>query len=406
MSNHDELRDALRRTADRGTGGTTHPLGLEDVKGRARGIRRRRAALTGLAAAAVLAIAVPAGIVVTDQGNNGPDTGPAATPTPTPLEPGEPVLLDVEAAPSGGPAALPVLLGSTLTEPNGDTIEVGDGVRAFVPLGDGWVVTRQRSVEDITVDRLDAEGTVIGSDRGSWGLAASEDETAVAYARPTGEVMTVSEGEEPFSLGRVPMASPEVVVMQGSANCRDTAESGRCTVYANDPNKGESWSVTSGLEASRAFDFSTVRGLAPDGRLAGIVSVSATGSCSAVVSADGSEQWRTCDYTLDAFSPDGRLILGRPAYLDGAGDASLALLRADSGELVARFQNDEVTQSFVGASAWESNDAVLATVFQGGSWHLMRLGTDGSLSRLSLAGEDSWVGTEDEYVSPLRLPSR
>ena len=62
MSNHDtdELTRALRERSEDMTG--TH-LALEDVKGRARGIRRRRRAASGIAVAAVaLAVAVPMGI--------------------------------------------------------------------------------------------------------------------------------------------------------------------------------------------------------------------------------------------------------------------------------------------------------------------------------------------------------
>ena len=82
MSNHEPLRDALRSRADQL--GDTHPLTLDDVKGRARGIRRRRAAVSGLAAAAVLAVAVPIGIGVTDSVRTDPDDPPVAGPSVSP----------------------------------------------------------------------------------------------------------------------------------------------------------------------------------------------------------------------------------------------------------------------------------------------------------------------------------
>ncbi|MGH3347902.1 MAG: hypothetical protein ACRDO4_13070, partial [Nocardioides sp.] len=57
------------------------PLTLDDVRGKARTIRRHRTALaSGIAAAAILAVVVPAGLAINDPGSNRPS--PAA-PTPT-----------------------------------------------------------------------------------------------------------------------------------------------------------------------------------------------------------------------------------------------------------------------------------------------------------------------------------
>ena len=82
MNTHDELRGALQRRADGvGWDAGDHPLDLADVQGRARGIRRRRVAVSGLAAAAVLAVAVPVGLNATGPG--GARSVDPAGPTPS-----------------------------------------------------------------------------------------------------------------------------------------------------------------------------------------------------------------------------------------------------------------------------------------------------------------------------------
>ena len=64
MSNHDEDR-LSRGLHDRADSLHGAPLELDDVKRSARGIRRRRQVLAGLAVAAVVAVAVPVGISAT-----------------------------------------------------------------------------------------------------------------------------------------------------------------------------------------------------------------------------------------------------------------------------------------------------------------------------------------------------
>src|SRR4029079_8893191 len=103
MSSHDDLGRTLRERAD--AMGEGHPLSLDDVKGRARGIRRRRYAATGLAAAAVLAVAIPAGVVVASNTASSEvppaDQGRSEPPSPTEA-PARTVTLDNEVDATSG----------------------------------------------------------------------------------------------------------------------------------------------------------------------------------------------------------------------------------------------------------------------------------------------------------------
>jgi hypothetical protein len=121
-------------------------------------------------------------------------------------------------------------------------------------------------------------------------------------------------------------------------------------------------------------------GVSPDGWLAGTVSASDTGSCSAVFDDDWRQQWRTCDYTLGRFSPDGRYVIGRPAYLDGLGDGVLVVLDARTGEVLADARPAQGGSAFVNDAVWQPDGTVLAAVWDDG-WTLLRLTPEGELTR-------------------------
>ena len=83
MSNHDEKDLLTRELHQRSAGVGGHPIGLDDVRDRARSIRRRRNAVRGVVAAVVLAVAVPVGLSATDLlGSSGTPAPPVASRTP------------------------------------------------------------------------------------------------------------------------------------------------------------------------------------------------------------------------------------------------------------------------------------------------------------------------------------
>jgi hypothetical protein len=150
-----------------------------------------------------------------------------------------------------------------------------------------------------------------------------------------------------------------------------------------------------------------VTGVTEDGRVAGVISyeddpTKDPGSCSAVLDGDNRELWKTCDFTLGRFSPDGELVLGHPAYRSGDGDASLAILDARDGTVLAEYVNDAGSQAFVTSTTWDADGTVLGMVRQGTTWHLMRFTADGQLSHATSGGEGSWP-VDDDVLGPVRF---
>jgi hypothetical protein len=91
--------------------------------------------------------------------------------------------------------------------------------------------------------------------------------------------------------------------------------------------------------------------------------------------------WETCDHSLGVFSPDGRYVLAGPAYLDGSGDRTLAVLDARTQREVAVFDQRAAGRLVIGQHVWESGTSVLAVASEGERQTLLRLGVDGSLER-------------------------
>lgn len=406
MTDHDRLADTLRGRA--ATVGDQHPLTLDDVKGRATGIRRRRRVVTGLAAAAVLAVAVPAGIAVTDRtaSTTRPDRGPVATtdasPVPDPAVPTGPVPLDTDTAARSGEAGVPLLYDGLLHLPEGGTFELPGDYTDMVRTTDGWAGVVGGIDGTGRLDLLDEDGSVVDTAEATRGLAVSHDGTVLAYVTPGGDVMVRTErGGERLAEVQAELATPAGVV--GGNGCGDG-----CTVYTNfETGAGGGAARTGSPETQEPFRLLEVTGVTEDGRVAGILSyeddpTKEPGSCSAVLDGDNRELWKTCDYTLGTFSPDGELVLGHPAYQSGDGDASLAILDADDGTVLAEYVNDARSQAFVTSTVWDADGTVLGMVRQGTTWHLMRFTSDGQLSHATSGGEDSWP-VDDDVLGPVRF---
>jgi hypothetical protein len=111
------------------------------------------------------------------------------------------------------------------------------------------------------------------------------------------------------------------------------------------------------------------------------------GSCWQVrdAAAGGAEVWRTCDYSLLGFSPDGRHVLGFTDYLTPNGSPTMAVLDAASGEEVVDFELVGRRTDVVGINpevAWEDDSTVVATLVTGGQQYVVRLGLDGTVERV------------------------
>ena len=205
---NDELTTRLsRQLHDQVDGWHDAPLTLEGVQGRARTIRRRRQAMTsGVVAAAVLAVAIPAGFGLASRTDSTPDyTNPSPTrvvddaPTPRadgtfPLAP-----LDAPEGPAPGTGVIR-LADSTLVTAGGEQ-QLPEGTVQIERFGDGWLalqagedvpggtrllrldadrqVVEQVSAAGLVVDAAGEHAAWIEVDGGAWILAQATPDRAL-----------------------------------------------------------------------------------------------------------------------------------------------------------------------------------------------------------------------------------
>jgi hypothetical protein len=120
------------------------------------------------------------------------------------------------------------------------------------------------------------------------------------------------------------------------------------------------------------------------GRVLGITEVDDTrpGTCSVVVdpAVSGSTPLlATCDYALDEFSPDGSYVLASDTYGDGIGSGTIAVFETDGDRLSYRNNRSAKDIRFYNSAVWEDDTHVLFTLFQDGTWSMVRMGVDGAL---------------------------
>lgn len=404
MNTDNQLRDELR---DRAGDIDGHLIGLDAVKQSARHTRRQHRIVTGLATAAVVAaVAIPAGFITTS-GSSPSGVGPAGTSTPS-VTPGgtRQVRLTTDVATTGSAPNIPYLADGAIHLPNGQDVSVPGHYLSFAQLGDGWVTSEIDADNNTRVSVLDANGSVLKTVPGGDSIAVSQDGTVAAFATDGGTIMTILAGGLPevFWPSHEPGVQP--VAVSGSTSCQEAQGHG-CTIYYNvtGTNKPVAEEVDShGLNVAVDDKITKLADLRSDGSYAGMTSATDTGSCSAAYEPTGDGDLRrtvfsTCDYTLGKYSPDGRYILGLPAYFDGLGSSSLSILDAKTGRPVAEFRSQGQDGVFVSDSVWdEGSDSVLATVWDNG-WSLMRLSPDGTLAKIQ-----SFGGNQDNV--PVLFPAR
>ena len=397
MSNHDEkdlLTQTLRERAD-GVGGGS--LDLESVRGRARGIRRRRNALRGAVAAMVATLAVPGGLAVNTalQSPDGeaPDVVATGTPSPSTVEERRlegPTALTLAGLPQGPPPAIPYLTvdpedqGQKLLVTPEDTIELDSElgpVQAAVRFGDGWMVLAYPGPR---IHVLGADGQITGGEQytANEQIAVSNDGSHVLYVLvdPSDDAQLVTAAPadgstEPVNwrLPARPYVTPVGFVDDDTVVFEATDMQGASVIYTASPGEEPQPLDTPLLGATSAGDgivygFTRVDEIEPS-------------VCSAAVDVrTGGMLWENCDYSLPkgALSPSGGLLLANPGYVDGYGPLSVSVLDASTGKpLVDYGQVDRQGQVTALDSAWETDQTFLTSIADGEDFALVRYGVDG-----------------------------
>jgi len=382
MSTYDDelaFEEALRIQAA-GAGAPT--LTLDDVRGRARGIRRRRAAVVAGGAAALVAAAVlPVALLV--GGGSSPDSLPPADATPTVIDSANPV----PQAPSRPfDQRGTYLVGDEIHPAEGEpfTPNVDGEISTVIGLDDGrWVLGAYPDGGAFTVVETDSTGRVLDTyDALDGGLTSDDAGTAVAWigtdSRP---VVLSTDRAEPFRLPaeldgtRSPAAPLEILPGCTPEDCAVLVE-----VYDDSPDGSTQYSVshTGEVLSLDRLGMLSITDLSPDGALvSGLVSADEFGQeyCSGVlVFATGEQLWKACDSGSFRFSPDGTAVLAIDANLDGLGHSFVRVHDAVDGSVTTLFERGTIFDE-----TWASDDAFLVALQrQDGSHELVEVPTDGS----------------------------
>ncbi len=386
MSTQDEIGRTLRRHAD-AVGPT--PLTLDDVRGRARRIRRRRAAGTVAAVAAVAALVVPVSLLAGGDHPRNPDPAPSPSPT-RGVDPHQ--------------TTLTTLQDGVIITPDGPRIplQLAAGQRAdgFAVLGARrYVVSLQQPDGGRAAALVDETGvTDIYPLQGS--LAAAPDREAVAWVDDDGATRLLTEGaDQPLALPPLPGADLSAVAITG--HC--TTDCSVLVRVRGGRGVGRTWSVSStGAIGPVTTDVPAVEDATADGALlAGIDTIADDDihACGGVYDVpSGAFSWHGCQDNVFAFSPAGDLVA--TTFSEGRGPTALTIRDARTGKAVSSVQADG--DGWISSWAWEDDAHLLVVVVHdGGATSVERLGRD-SLEGDVLGG----FHTDPDGAPPVILPSQ
>jgi len=382
------------------------PLELAQVLDRAGEIRRgRRMRATIVMAAAVLAIAVPTGMIAIDRDRTHEPSPahPSPTTNTAPLALGD---LHVGDSPHHGFAQDGTWQLRVAANGLGG---LRGQVAAAAAVKDGAMVAMRRESGETTAYFIHEQG---GTSEQSWPMesgssfAVSASGNVAAFVEPDGTVVAVQDrGTEWYEVGSLPGSDTYTADAVVGEDCSGRSAEVTCQARAHGNGQApQIWQVSPTATPERVLPgWMKLAGVtATDVPLfAGMTSASDGGSCSQVLESAGPDAktlWKTCDHRLLSFSPDGNRLLASAAYADGAGDTELAVLDAHTGSVMLDISATE--QAFIYQMVWEDDQHVLATVYEQGRWAVLRIGLDGSREYAVEPVEGA-----DEMQSPFVLPT-
>jgi hypothetical protein len=394
MNEYDDLTAQLTRTlTDHADELSATSLGLTEVKGRARSIRRRRQATAVAGAAAAVAILVPTVALASHRGGATNEPAPATqTPSPTrTVSPDEgrqpkPGVLDVSGLPTGDAPQLEYVTGGrTLHLADGRTADVPTRypISSFVALTDGshlWLTAHDGTPY---VEAEDGAGVFHDPVPSGWDVRVNRAHSLAAWVRPDGQLMTWSlDSSQPVAYGDPVPAGSEL--RMGPVLGDTCGPQGNCQLYVNvqDQQAAGGWQPwlvdVNGTHQDTDGDYRILADSTEDGTSVGYRSVSDSGSCSVLLGGGEFHGFSTCTHTLVSFSPDERLLMADPAYHDGLGSGVIAMYDL-SGKVLFERHSTTKAQAFYPVAQWEDATHVVAPVFQDGMWAVVRFASNGSM---------------------------
>lgn len=337
------------------------PLALDDIKDAARTIRRRRRTAVAGAVLAVTAIVVPAALLAGPSGDS--DAGLDLAQDPTADDQAEPSYLadGVWHRTDGGEVTLPAA-----------------NYNRAVAWNDHLVALRQVDEQGRTLaDVIDETGHVTDTFETTGGVAVNEPGTTLAWLDEDGRIIVRWDGGE--AAVSDPGVQSWVRAVTGGPDCRAAG----CAVFT------ERFAYSSdGTVAPVAPEEPTVND-AGSGLVSVTDEVTDGSSCGGVYEeSTRSLRFRTCgEHTYDEIAPGGAYVLGLPDYLDGIGPGRAAILDAEDGTELARYDAATVI-----AAAWVDASRLLieAYDYDARAWRLVMLAADGTVTKVAgpVTGED------------------
>jgi hypothetical protein len=195
------------------------------------------------------------------------------------------------------------------------------------------VVTKGYGTEMLTID---SAGNVTRRTPDVTQIASTEDSTAAAYVatrlKDTGEEMAgATIYAESDSIQKVTVPGIWNTTLLGYLNGKvyfdaSTTQAGTSSLYEWTPGEPAATLIKA---VPKALAVSSV------GTAGSLTTIADQNSCSSLLTVPaGKRLWRSCDYQILGFTPDGATAIAGPIYQDGYGNGIAAVLDAKKGTLL------------------------------------------------------------------------
>jgi hypothetical protein len=232
------------------------------------------------------------------------------------------------------------------------------------------------------LQRIDAHGTIVRRHfLTHFGLAISPDHSIVSWLDDSERPHDLEgRGSRELTLPRVPKGD-EVGAVSGAKTCKEQApEGGGCAIFVNAArNRGVFVSTSHGI-VDRIGPMLHVTDVSQQGRVTGLVSraTKTKPACWGVFRPGGQRAWQTCRYGLDAFSNDGRRVLGEHNQVTWDSINRFAIFRHD-GSVARAYTFQPGAHRSLTRLTWEDSTHLLGVLRVGGTWSIVRIGVDGTV---------------------------
>ncbi|TCO47541.1 hypothetical protein EV646_10594 [Kribbella antiqua] len=262
-------------------------------------------------------------------------TTPTATPSPTATK--VKTTVNLAKLPQGRAPQVPYLVGRTVMGGAGGDVKIPgtEQIQAVARLGqDAMAIVSKGAGTELL--KIENTGEVRRTPDVTQILTADDGNAAVYVASRTNENGEELAGAtvylETSEVQKISIPDRYGVMPLGYVD-------GKVYFSAQTTQDGSAWALYEWTPGAKPVAIKTVAnptGVTADGTMAASMStLTDSSSCSnAIEVATGKRLWRTCDYQIHGFTPDGATAIAAPAYQDGYGDGVAAALDMTKGDLL------------------------------------------------------------------------